>query len=153
MDDEVRDLIRNHLADPDSGWSVGVPGAIAEFARLPGEPAQAIPDGIVTDRGGLRITVPTGCRAVAYETPVGPHDHWNHAVVFCLPERDACHAAAVLTELGPTRPAAPRGRRRRAVRPRPGQPRRGRLRPHRHPALIADLRGACGWSCAPGRWT
>jgi hypothetical protein len=96
------ELIAQFLDDPDAGWSMGVPGAIAEFIRLPGEPSQRTDDGIVTDRGGIRITAPPGTRALAYQTPVGPHDHWNHAVALCLPTDRARRAGrTVLTELGP----------------------------------------------------
>ncbi|WP_410941610.1 DUF6925 family protein [Pseudonocardia phyllosphaerae] len=91
-----------YLADPDAGWSMGAPGAIAEFVRLPGEPVQATADTVVTARGGIRFDPPPGTRPVAYRTPVGPGDHWNHAVAFCLPGAEARRAGrTVVTVLGP----------------------------------------------------
>lgn len=57
---------------------------------------------MVTARGGLRLTLPPGVRALAYETPAGPHDHWNHTVALCLPRADATRAwRDTITELGP----------------------------------------------------
>lgn len=102
IDTAVRRLVDEHLDDPGSGWSMGTVGAIAEFVRDPDEPAERRDGTVVTGRGGIRIELPDGLRAIAYETPAGPHGHWNHAVALCLPTADARRAArAVITELGP----------------------------------------------------
>jgi hypothetical protein len=102
----TRRLVQQHLADPGSGWSMGTIGAIAEFVRDPDEPVTSTGDGLVTARGGIRVTVPLEAAALAYETPAGPHDHWNHAVALCLPGPTARQAArASVTELGPDRAA------------------------------------------------
>jgi hypothetical protein len=99
-------LVDSHLDDPGSGWSIGVPGAIAEFVRTAEEPVVRGRGSAVTDRGGIRLDLPAGTRALAYRTPVGPHDHWNHAVALCLPVAAARRAArTVVTELGPDRQA------------------------------------------------
>ena len=99
---EVRDLVERRLDDVESGWSMGAPGAIAEFVRSADEPVQRGPGTVVTERGGIRMTPPSGCRPLAYETPVGPHDRWNHAVAFCLPLPAARRPTrTVITELGP----------------------------------------------------
>ncbi|MFP5069561.1 DUF6925 family protein [Pseudonocardia nantongensis] len=102
----VAELLADHLADPDAGWSMGAPGAIAEFVRLPDEPVRTGGGAVVTDRGGIRLDAPPATRALAYRTPVGPEDHWNHAVALCLPA-DAAQGAArtVVTGLGPDRGA------------------------------------------------
>ena len=98
---EMRDLVERHLDDVESGWSMGAPGAIAEFVRVAGEPAARRPGTLVTERGGIRLLPPPGCRPLAYETPVGPHDRWNHALAFCLPMPTARRGArTVITELG-----------------------------------------------------
>lgn len=95
-------LVEARLDDPDSAWSMGVPGAIAEFARVREEPVRRASGTAVTERGGIRLALPPTTRAVAYETPVGPHRHWNHALVLCLPAaRAGVPARAVVTELGP----------------------------------------------------
>ncbi|ALL75264.1 hypothetical protein AD006_08060 [Pseudonocardia sp. EC080610-09] len=103
----VAELLHAYLSDPDAGWSAGAPGAIAEFVRLPDEPAATPePGAVVTGRGGIRLAAPPGTRPVAYRTPVGPEDHWNHAVALCLPAADArCAARTTVTVLGPDRDA------------------------------------------------
>jgi hypothetical protein len=99
---DVAALVERHLDHPTSTWSVGVPGAIAEFARSPGEDVVRGRGTARTARGAIRLQLPPATRAVAYETPVGPHEHWNHAVALCLPNTDARRAIrTVLTELGP----------------------------------------------------
>jgi len=100
--DAVRELLTGYLDDPDAGWSMGAPGAIAEFVRLPGEPVTTGPGLVVTGRGGIRVDPPPGLRPLAYRTPVGPDDHWNHAVALCLPVAAARRSARVtITVLGP----------------------------------------------------
>ena len=99
----VRILVEEHLALPASTWTVGPPGAVARFARDADETARRGPNGVVTDRGGLRVLLPDEAVAIAYETPSG-HDalRWQHAVAFCVPDEVARRAARdVVTELGP----------------------------------------------------
>jgi hypothetical protein len=97
-------LVEEHLGDPWSGWSMGTRGAIAEFVRDPGEAATRGPGSMVTERGGIRLVLPDGVRPVAYETPAGPRDDWNHAVALCLPVDGArCAVRTSVTELGPDR--------------------------------------------------
>ncbi|MEJ8280988.1 DUF6925 family protein [Pseudonocardia spirodelae] len=105
-DDDVTGLLDAHLADPHAGWSMGAPGAIAEFVRTPGEPARTGPDTVVTGRGGIRVAPHPALRPVAHRTPVGPHEHWNHAVALCLPAAAARGPGrTVVTVLGPDRDA------------------------------------------------
>ncbi|OSY44040.1 hypothetical protein C8E95_3346 [Pseudonocardia autotrophica] len=100
--DAVRELLTGYLDDPDAGWSMGAPGAIAEFVRLPGEPVTTGPGTVLTGRGGIRVDPPPGTRPVAYRTPVGPAEHWNHAVALCLPADAARRAGrTAVTVLGP----------------------------------------------------
>lgn len=104
---ELEHLLRGHLADWRTGWSMGTFGAIAEFHHDDGEVA-VIDDSYAlaraTKRGGIRLErkrldaiVP-----VAHET-LSPRRHrWSHGVSLCLPEVDARRAArSVLTEIGP----------------------------------------------------
>jgi hypothetical protein len=98
----IQRLIEEHRHDPRSGWSMGTIGAVAEFVWDQGEPVTHTLDSTVTPRGGIRLAPPAKLRAVAYETPAGPHDHWNHTVALCLPAAAARrHARDVVTELGP----------------------------------------------------
>lgn len=100
----VAKLLAHQIADPDTQWSLGTFGAIAEFARDRDEPADlhASDEGVsaVTARGGIAIRVQGDVRPFASESLA--KQHWNHRVAICLPEH-ACAMGrrAVLTELGP----------------------------------------------------
>ncbi|MFR9805571.1 DUF6925 family protein [Pseudonocardia sp. RS010] len=99
---DAHGLGRELLGDPATGWSMGPPGAIAEFARDPEEVTEAGPAAVVTPRGGIRLEPPPGTVPVAYETPAGRDLHWTQAVAFCLPHGEARRAGrAAITELGP----------------------------------------------------
>jgi hypothetical protein len=96
-------FLAGQIADAETQWSLGTFGAIAEFARDPGEPVELVRDGTSlsakTARGGVRIEVRPDLRLVAFETTTKAS--WNHRVALCLPE-DRCemNRRAVLTELG-----------------------------------------------------
>ena len=107
-DPAVEALLREALADPETAWSLGSFGAIAEFMRDPDEDVVPLRDarlGMATRRGAVAVTPLPGLRPVAYETGVA--SGWNHAVALCLPA-DACAMSgrAVVTELGPDGAAA-----------------------------------------------
>ncbi len=107
-DPAVEALLRAALADPETAWSMGSFGAIAEFMRDPDEAFAPVGDmrlGMATRRGAVAVTPLPGLRPVAYETGVG--SGWNHAVALCLPA-GACAMAGrvVVTELGPDAEAA-----------------------------------------------
>ena len=104
MDDALIDILRRYIRDTEASWSCGSFGAVAEFARDPDEAAIISENGlsIVTARGGMRLAVVDGVRAIAYELPGRHPDTWQHGLALCLPE-DNCRLAgrAALTELGP----------------------------------------------------
>jgi hypothetical protein len=115
------ELIEAQIADPNAQWSLGTFGAIAEFMRDAGEPAEITPTeqsfAVVTPRGGLRIEARPDLRPVAFETVTT--SAWSQRVAFCLPETaSAMSQRAVLTEVGPDR---------------------GALRPQDRDALLFDL--------------
>lgn len=100
-------LLAEHLADFNSGWSMGSFGAIAEFHQDAGE--ALIVDGPdrltrATARGGIRIDgdMLLAVRPVAYET-LSPRPHrWTQAVALCLPEETAAGKGRTrLSGLGP----------------------------------------------------
>ncbi|XUX13347.1 hypothetical protein SLT36_30545 (plasmid) [Aminobacter sp. BA135] len=103
----LEQLLRHHLTDWRSGWSMGTFGAIAEFHQDDGEVA-VIDDthlltratrrgGIRVDRGTLSELVP-----VAYETLSPKRHRWSQAVALCLPEVKARRGSrSVLSEIGP----------------------------------------------------
>jgi hypothetical protein len=89
--DHLMDFLAGQLADIETGWSVGTFGAIAEFTRDPGEPAELRQNcdtiSVVTSRGGLRIMPRPGLRPIATESPTT--ESWSHRVALCLPH-EAC---------------------------------------------------------------
>lgn len=92
------------LADPESSWSIGVSGAIAEFFREPDE-SQAHRDDatytLATERGAIRIVRHSDVVPVAIESLSRNRRYWQQRVALCLPERVAVMAGrGVVTELG-----------------------------------------------------
>jgi len=102
---EIYRILREHLYDPSSSFSMGSFGAIAEFHRDADEPL-VLDDPerttIASARGALRIDLADNVVPLAYETLSGRPERWQHGVVFCLPESQAAsHRRSTLTELGP----------------------------------------------------
>ncbi|SMH46757.1 DUF6925 family protein [Azospirillum agricola] len=101
-------LLRHAVGDPDTAWSLGSFGAVAEFMRDPGETVRlgerdaggAMVLEARTARGGLRIRLDPALRPFAFETAAGTG--WSQSVALCLPA-GACAMAGrrVVTELGP----------------------------------------------------
>ncbi len=102
---DLQRLLCDHLHDPDSSFSIGSFGAIAEFHRKTGEPLVLDDPArlmIATSRGAFRIDLDVGVTPLAYETLSGRRGCWQHGIVFCLPKRLAkSHRRTALTELGP----------------------------------------------------
>lgn len=98
-------LIRDSLADPETGWSIGTFGAIAEFSRDREEFAALTtsPRGgrVTTARGAIEIALPPDTTPVAYESLAVRPDRWGHEVLFVCPDRLARMARrTVVSELG-----------------------------------------------------
>ena len=98
------DLLRREIANPDTQWSLGTFGAIAEFSRDRDEPVSLVQSddtvSAVTPRGGIAIRSHPASRPFASEgiTRTG----WNQRVALCLPEDDcAMNRRTALTEIGP----------------------------------------------------
>lgn len=97
-------LLRRGIADPETQWSLGTFGAIAEFSRDEDEPAQvSMANDVlsaITERGGIALRLDPNIRPFASESLTKAD--WNQRVALCLPE-DACAMSrrGVLTELGP----------------------------------------------------
>ena len=109
QDPVIHRVLREQLHDPDSSFSIGSVGAIAEFHRDADEPL-ILDDSeqltIATDRGGLKVALIDSVMPLAYETPSRRPGRWQHGVVFCCPKSLALsHCRALLTELGPDRGA------------------------------------------------
>jgi hypothetical protein len=102
------DLLHREIANPDTQWSLGTFGAIAEFSRDVDEAVVLArsSDGVsaVTARGGIALRHHSGSRPVASEsiTKTG----WGQRIALCLPAGDcAMNRRAALTELGADRDA------------------------------------------------
>src|SRR5262245_27816241 len=85
------EFLAGQLADPESNWSLGTFGAIAEYTRRADEPTDLSMDGAsltaVTARGSIRIEACGALRLFASETTT--RNSWNHRISLCLPE-DRC---------------------------------------------------------------
>ena len=97
-------FLADQLADIEAGWSVGTFGAIAEFTRDLGEPAEFNRTGgglsVVTNKGGLRFVPQPELRLIASESPTT--ESWSHRVALCLPQEScAMNRRTTLTEIGP----------------------------------------------------
>ncbi|UPK04589.1 hypothetical protein [Bradyrhizobium sp. 170] len=98
------DLLQREIANPDTQWSLGTFGAIAEFSRDHDEPVRLVQSAeavsAVTARGGIVLKPHAAIRAFASEgiTKTG----WNQRVALCLPAHDcAMNQRVALTEIGP----------------------------------------------------
>jgi hypothetical protein len=98
------DLLQREIANPDTQWSLGTFGAIAEFSRDHGEPVRLVQSAeavsAVTARGGIALKPDAAIRAFASEgiTKTG----WNQRIALCLPAHDcAMNQRVALTEIGP----------------------------------------------------
>ncbi len=99
---DLQTTLAQHLAAPDTGWSMGSFGAIAEFHQDQGEEARDMALGRVTARGGLRLDAVRDVTPIAYETTMKHPARWGHGVALCR-SLDAAQMSrrTVLTELGP----------------------------------------------------
>ena len=111
------DLLQREISNPDTQWSLGTFGAIAEFSRDPDEPVRLIMSAeavsAVTPRGGIALKPHATIRPFASEgiTKTG----WNQRVALCLPRDDcAMNQRTALTEIGPDH-QAPREEDREAI--------------------------------------
>jgi hypothetical protein len=111
------DLLQREISNPDTQWSLGTFGAIAEFSRDPDEPVRLVQSAeavsAVTTRGGIALKPDASIRPFASEgiTKTG----WNQRIALCLPQDDcAMNQRVALTEIGPDH-QAPREEDRKAI--------------------------------------
>lgn len=101
----LRAELARYLRDPDSTWTCGGFGALAEFHFDAGESVSfAGPPtiGAATERGAFRLEVTPQLRPVAYETMSKTGKGWGQGLVLCLPEETArMGGRTIVTELGP----------------------------------------------------
>ncbi len=100
----IDDLIRKNLNTPESSWSMGSYGAVAEFFQEPGEAIDS--DGTdelvrMTPRGSIRIEPQDDLAICAHENR-SSHGSSKQHIAFCLLEASSYMSGNdVLTELGP----------------------------------------------------
>jgi hypothetical protein len=97
------ELLQREIANPDTQWSLGTFGAIAEFSRDPDEPValRQSETGVsaITARGGIAIRADLRNRPFASESVT--RSGWTQRIALCLPEEDcAMNRRTELTELG-----------------------------------------------------
>jgi hypothetical protein len=102
------DLLQRQIADPETQWSLGTFGAIAEFSRDEDEPAHvsmaATIVSAITERGGIAIRPDPEIRPFASESIT--KSGWNQRIALCLRQDDcAMSGRTALTEIGPDREA------------------------------------------------
>ena len=76
---EITRVLREHLRNPSSSFSIGSLGAIAEFHRDADEPLiidEPEKQTITTDRGALKVELTDRVRPLAYETLSGRANRW-----------------------------------------------------------------------------
>lgn len=98
--------LQRFLDDAGTQWSMGTLGAIAEFARDPGEPnLGSVGKGQIalsTARGAIRLHGNPVARLIATETLGRDAGTWRHSVSICLPHAAAAmHGRSGLAEIGP----------------------------------------------------
>jgi hypothetical protein len=101
--EQVQKLLSEQILDPDTQWSLGTFGGIAEFSRDQDEPVKLIASATsiaaVTERGGVAIEAHEKLRPFASESIT--KQSWSHRVALCLPvDLCAMNRRNVLTELG-----------------------------------------------------
>ena len=144
-------FLAGQLADCETGWSLGAFGAIAEFTRDAGEPADQDNDGnavsVVTARGGIRLEAARRAEAVR----IGIDDARK-----LEPSRLALPSRGPLRHGPPFRAhrawprhtgASRRGPRRSPVRSRPRLPAGRCLHPRRRSGCRGEASHACRPSC------
>jgi len=86
----VFDIVKRHIEDTATSWSIGTFGAIAEFHREADEPVQMTQGkgwiAVTTERGALRIDSHPKARLFPYETISKIPSAWSQGVMVCLPD-------------------------------------------------------------------
>jgi len=108
MSAAATDLLQREISNPDTQWSLGTFGAIAEFSRDRDESVRLVQSAeavsAVTPRGGISLKTHPNIRIFASESIT--RTGWNQRVALCLTANDCAMSRRVaLTEIGPDRQA------------------------------------------------
>ncbi len=100
---DIANLLAEHLSNPESSWSMGSYGAVAEFFQDTGEVIDTdSSDDLIrlTPRGGIRIELQEDIGICAYEN-TSKHGTARQHIALCLPEKASRMSGnEVLTEIG-----------------------------------------------------
>ena len=101
----VIELIKHYLRAPESSWSNGVSGAIAEFMYDEDETVELRETdeclSAVTDRGAISIKLPAQITCFAYEQLTHCTRSWTQTVALALPQTQAgVKINRVITDMG-----------------------------------------------------
>ncbi len=105
---DIADFLAEHIKNPESSWSMGSYGAVAEFFQEPDEAIDS--DGSdelvrITPRGGIRLEARGDIGICAYDKS-SSHGIAQQHIALCLPEESSRMSGnQVLTESGPDRAA------------------------------------------------
>jgi predicted Fe-S protein YdhL (DUF1289 family) len=105
---DIRHFVLNSLAGRAGQWSIGVEGAVAEFAARSGEPVETREDGhrivAVTEGGALALRIDDNLRALTFDPPGTPPEQ-QRIVLASRRERGRLPVAQAVADLGPDRAA------------------------------------------------
>ena len=91
--EDIFSILTRHLQDPETGWSIGTFGALAEFHWEPDEIKKIILENdfgrVVTARGAIEIQRHRKLRLIPYETISTIPNAWSQGVMVCLPQKEA----------------------------------------------------------------
>jgi hypothetical protein len=101
----IYDKLCHFLEDPETGWSIGTFGALAEFNRRTEEPASIVQYNdsaiITTKLGALRVNHHPMIKTIPYEVVSKLKTGWSQGVVLCLPTETAgLSFGSCLSDLG-----------------------------------------------------
>jgi len=102
---DIVDLLAEQLKNPESSWSMGTYGAVAEFFQEPGETidtGSSTELSCITPRGGIRLQLQEDIAICAHEKSSGNGGDTQQHIALCLPAAASRMSnASVLTERGP----------------------------------------------------
>lgn len=86
---KITEILRQHFDDPDTEWSLGTFGAIAEFHRNADEPAVIAGEkqriSVITARAAIAVVSHPLATLLPYETLSKIPTAWSQGVMVCLP--------------------------------------------------------------------
>lgn len=101
----IFELLSKHLQNPQTSWSMGSYGAVAEFFQESGEATESGRSGDlirITPRGGIRIERREDVAFCAFENTGHDGETTQQHIALCLPvESSRMSVNDVLTEIGP----------------------------------------------------